>query len=54
MEGTEMDITEWPTNIHEYHRMMATAQANMMKLTELEKAAKEAPEAKVEEKKEKE
>ena len=27
-----MDITEWPTNIHEYHAMMATAQANAMKL----------------------
>lgn len=27
-----MDITEWPTNIHEYHAMMATAQANVMEL----------------------
>lgn len=52
MDGTEMDITEWPTNIHEYHRMMATAQANMMKLAEYEKAAKEAPEEKPETKEE--
>ena len=27
-----MDITEWPTNIHEYHAMMATAQAKAMEL----------------------
>lgn len=27
-----VDITEWPTNIHEYHSMMATAQANAMEL----------------------
>lgn len=32
MDGTEMDITEWPQNIHEYHRMMATAQANTIAL----------------------
>ena len=42
MDGTETDTTEWPTNIHEYHRMIATAQANMTKLEELQKAAKEA------------
>lgn len=29
-----MDITEWPTNIHEYHAMMATAQAKAMELQE--------------------
>lgn len=52
MDGTEMDITGWPTNIHEYHQMMATAQANMMKLEELEKGAKETPEAKTETKEE--
>ena len=40
LEGTEVDITEFPQNIHEYHRMMATAQANAMKLEELQKAAK--------------
>lgn len=38
-----MDITEWPTSIHEYHAMMATAQANAMKLQRMqEKAANEA------------
>ena len=40
-KGTEVDITEFPQNIHEYHRMIATAQANAMKLKELQKAAKE-------------
>lgn len=35
--GAEMDISEWPTNIHEYHRMIATAQATAMKLEKLEK-----------------
>ena len=43
MNGTEVDITEWPQNIHEYHQMVATAQANAMKLEELQKMAKEAP-----------
>ena len=43
LEGTEVDITEFPQNIHEYHRMIATAQANAMKLEELQKAAKEEP-----------
>lgn len=37
-----VDITEWPTNIHEYHSMMATAKANAMKLQRTqEKAANE-------------
>lgn len=40
-EGTEVDITEFPQNIHEYHRMMATAQANAMKLKELQRMAEE-------------
>lgn len=31
-----MDITEWPTNIHEYHAMMATAQANAMELQRMQ------------------
>ena len=52
MTGEEVDITEFPQNIHEYHRMIATAQANAMKLEELQKkAAEEAktePEAKEE------
>ena len=38
-----VDITEWPTSIHEYHAMMATAQANAMELQRMqEKAANEA------------
>lgn len=37
-----VDITEWPTNIHEYHAMMATAQAKAMELKQMqEKAATE-------------
>lgn len=52
MTGTEVDVTEWPQNIHEYHRMIATAQANVMKLEELQKKAaeesKEEPKAKEE------
>lgn len=44
LNDTEMDITEWPQNIHEYHRMVATAQANALKLQEMQKEApKEAP-----------
>lgn len=34
MTGAEVDITEFPQNIHEYHRMIATAQANMLKIQE--------------------
>ena len=41
MDGTEVDITEFPQNIHEYHRMIATAQINAMKLEELQKAAQD-------------
>lgn len=51
-EGTEVDITEFPQNIHEYHRMIATMQLNAAKLEELQKMAKEAPEAKTEAKEE--
>ena len=40
MTGAEVDITEFPQNIHEYHRMIATAQANAMKLEELSKMTK--------------
>ena len=46
MDSIEMDITEWPQNIHEYHQMIATAQVKAMKLKELEeqsKAQKEKP-----------
>lgn len=39
LNGTEADITEFPQNIHEYHRMIATAQANAMKLEKLQKMA---------------
>lgn len=35
-----MDITEWPTNIHEYHAMMATAQAKAEELANLSKMTK--------------
>ena len=52
MDGVEVDMAEWPQNIHEYHRMVATAQANAMKLEELQKMAaadtKEEPKAKEE------
>lgn len=37
LDGTEVDITEWPQNIHEYHRMIATAQANALVLQEMQK-----------------
>ena len=37
LSGTEVDITEWPQNIHEYHKMIATAQANAMALQEMQK-----------------
>lgn len=46
MDGVEIDVTEWPQNVHEYHQMIATAQVNAMKLKELEeqsKAQKEEP-----------
>ena len=52
LTGTEVDITELPQNIHEYHRMIATAQANAMKLKELQKKAAEKPEPKTEAKEE--
>lgn len=50
LNDTYVDITEFPQNIHEYHRMVATAQANAMKLEELQKkAAEQAAEPKAEE-----
>ena len=52
MAGTEVDITGFPQNIHEYHRMIATAQANAIKLQELQKKAKEKSEEKTETKEE--
>jgi hypothetical protein len=39
-----MDITEWPTNIHEYHAMMATAQAKAMELKQMQEKAANKPE----------
>jgi hypothetical protein len=41
LNDTYTDITEWPQNVHEYHRMIATAQANAMKLEELKRTAAE-------------
>lgn len=38
-----MDITEWPTNIHEYHAMMATAQATAMELKRMQEKATNEP-----------
>ena len=44
LDGTEVDITEWPQNIHEYHKMIATAQANAIALQEMQKETpKETP-----------
>lgn len=39
--GADIDVSEWPTNIHEYHRMIATAQATAIQLEEKAKEAKE-------------
>lgn len=41
-----MDITEWPTSIHEYHAMMATAQAKALELQKMQKKAANTNEAK--------
>lgn len=46
------DITEFPQNIHEYHRMMATAQAKAMELAKLQEMAKTEPKPKTEAKEE--
>lgn len=40
-----VDITEWPTNIHEYHAMVATAQAKAEELANLAKMTKNTTEA---------
>lgn len=39
--GEEVDITGYPTNIHEYHRMISSAQAKMMEIQQTAKKAKE-------------
>lgn len=44
-----MDITEWPTNIHEYHAMMATAQAKAMELQQMQEKAENENKAKKQE-----
>ena len=36
-----IDVTEWPTNIHEYHAMMATAQVTAAQLAEIQQKEKE-------------
>ena len=36
-----VDITEWPTNIHEYHAMIATAQATAMEIQRNQKKVAE-------------
>lgn len=46
------DITNFPQNIHEYHKMMATAQANAIKLEKLQEMAKAEPKQKTEAKEE--
>lgn len=40
-----VDITEWPTNIHEYHAMIATAQAKAAELANLSKMTENASKA---------
>lgn len=52
-ETPVMDITEFPQNIHEYHNMIATAQAKAMELEKLQEMAKAQPEPKNEVKGEK-
>lgn len=41
-----IDVTEWPTNIHEYHAMMATAQAAAMQLETMHQKKEEVKEEK--------
>lgn len=52
-ETSVVDITEFPQNIHEYHQMIATAEAKAMELAKLQKMAKAQPEQKTEVKEEK-
>lgn len=40
------DITKFPRNIHEYHRLIATAQANAIMLAKTQETAKTEPEQK--------
>lgn len=43
------DVTEWPTNIHEYHAMIATAQANAMQLEVMQQEKEQVKEKKTDE-----
>lgn len=43
-----VDITKFPQNIHEYHQMVATAQAKAMELAKLQEMAKTEPKPKTE------
>lgn len=47
-EAPLVDITEFPQNIHEYHKMIATAQAKAMELAKLQEMAKTEPKPKTE------
>lgn len=47
-----IDITEWPTNIHECHAMIATAQAAAMVIQRNQKKVEEVPVEKKESKEE--
>lgn len=47
-----VDITEFPQNIHEYHQMIATAQAKAMELAKLQEMTKAEPKPKTEAKEE--
>lgn len=38
-----VDITEWPTNIHEYHAMIATAQAKAIEIQRNQEKVAEVP-----------
>ena len=46
------DITGFPQNIHEYHRLIATAQANAIMLAKAQETAKAEPEQRSETKEE--
>ena len=47
--GGDIDISGWPTNIHEYHQMMATAEARAMELqAKMQQAEAQKTEAKEE------
>lgn len=55
MTGEEIDISKWPTNIHEYHKMMATAEIKAKQLqAEIETKQLEKTEVKEEAKNESE